>query len=44
MLAMLSPVDHENRTLSPDGASLAASRRAPTNKIHYKSTSTAQAA
>jgi putative transposase len=43
-LGMLSPVDYENRTLSPDGASLAASRLASTNKIDYKSTSTAQAA
>lgn len=43
-LAMLSPVNFETSTLRADGASLAASRLASTNKIEYKSTSTAQAA
>mgnify|MGYP006181783267 CR=1 FL=1 len=43
-LGMLSPLEFENRTLSPAGASLAASRLASTNNMEYKSTSTAQAA
>jgi putative transposase len=43
-LGMLSPVDFENGTLGTDDASLAASRLASTNKMQYKSTSTAQAA
>jgi transposase InsO family protein len=43
-LGMLSPVDFENGTLGTDGASLAASRLASTNKMNYNSTSTAQAA
>ena len=34
-LGMLSPADYENRTLSPDSASLAASRLAPTHKIKF---------
>jgi putative transposase len=44
LLGMLSPVEFENGTLSPDGASLAASRLASTDQMEYKSTSTAQAA
>ena len=43
-LGMLSPLEFENRTLMSAGASLAASRLASTNKINYKTTSTAQAA
>jgi transposase InsO family protein len=43
-LGMRSPVEFENGTLRPDGASLAASRLASINKMEYKSTSTAQAA
>jgi putative transposase len=43
-LGMLSPMEFENGTLRTAGASLAASRLASTNKINYKSTSTAQAA
>jgi putative transposase len=43
-LGMLSPLQFENRTLVTGGASLAASRLASTNKMEYKSTSTAQAA
>jgi putative transposase len=43
-LGMLSPLEYENRTLRPAGASLAASRLASINKMEYKSTSTAQAA
>ncbi len=43
-LGMLSPLEFENGTLRPSGASLAASRLASTNKMEYKSTSTAQAA
>jgi len=43
-LGMLSPLEYENRTLRPAGASLAASRLASINKMKYKSTSTAQAA
>jgi putative transposase len=43
-LGMLSPVEFETSTLRTDGASLAASRLASTNKMEYKSTSTAQAA
>ena len=43
-LGMLSPVEFENGTLRPPGASLAASRLASINEINYKSTSTAQAA
>jgi transposase InsO family protein len=43
-LGMLSPLEFENSTLVTGGTSLAASRLAPTNKIEYKSTSTAQAA
>jgi len=42
-LAMLSPVDFENSTLSADGASLAASRLASTNKIMFTA-ATAKAA
>jgi putative transposase len=34
-LGMLSPADYENRTLSPDGAGLAASRLAPTHTIKF---------
>jgi putative transposase len=41
-LGYLSPVDFENRTLGPDGAGLAASRLAPTNKIKF-TTQTASA-
>jgi hypothetical protein len=41
---MLSPADFENSTLVIGGTSLAASRLASTNKIDYKTTSTAQAA
>ena len=43
-LGMLSPLEFENRTLMTGGASLAASRLASTNKMEYKTTSTAQAA
>jgi putative transposase len=43
-LGMLSPLEFENGTLRPAGASLAASRLASINKMNYKSTSTAQAA
>jgi putative transposase len=43
-LGMLSPADFENRTLMTDGASLAASRLAPTNQISLTSTTTPQAA
>jgi putative transposase len=43
-LGMLSPVQFETSTLRTDGPSLAASRLASTNKMEYKSTSTAQAA
>jgi putative transposase len=43
-LGMLLPLEFENGTLRPAGASLAASRLASINKMHYKSTSTAQAA
>jgi transposase InsO family protein len=43
-LGMLSPADFETSTLKTDGASLAASRLASTNKIMFTSTSTAQAA
>ncbi len=43
-LAMLSPVEFETGTLRTDGAGLAASRLASTNKMKYKTTSTAQAA
>lgn len=43
-LGMLSPAEFETRTLGHDRASLAASRLASTNKMEYKSTSTAQAA
>jgi hypothetical protein len=43
-LGMLSPVQFENSTLMTGGASLAASRLAPTNKMDYNSTSKAQAA
>jgi putative transposase len=43
-LGMLSPLEFENGTLRPAGASLAASRLASINKMDYKSTSTAQAA
>ena len=39
-LGMLSPVDYENRTLSPDGSRVAASRLTP----HEKMTITATAA
>jgi putative transposase len=42
-LAMLSPVDFENSTLRADGASLAASRLASTNKNLF-TTTTAKAA
>jgi hypothetical protein len=34
---MLSPADYENRTLMADGASLAASRLAPTHQIRLTS-------
>jgi putative transposase len=34
-LGMLSPVEFENSTLTPDGAGLAASRLAPTHKIQF---------
>jgi putative transposase len=43
-LGMLSPLQYENRTLVTGGTSLAASRLASTNKMNYKSTTTAQAA
>jgi len=43
-LGMLSPLEFENGTLRPAGASLAASRLASINKMTYNSTSTAQAA
>ena len=43
-LGMLSPLEYENSTLVTGGTSLAASRLASTNKIDYKTTSTAQAA
>lgn len=43
-LGMLSPVEFENRALMIGGASLAASRLAPINRIKYKTTSTAKAA
>jgi transposase InsO family protein len=43
-LGMLSPLEFENGTLRPAGASLAASRLASINTMNYKSTSTAQAA
>jgi putative transposase len=43
-LGMLSPLEYENRTLRPAGASLAASRLTSINRMEYKSTSTAQAA
>ncbi len=43
-LAMLSPVEFETGTTRTDGAGLAASRLASTNKMKYKTTSTAQAA
>jgi len=43
-LGMLSPMDFENSTLRSDGASLAASRLASTNKIVFTTTSTAKAA
>jgi putative transposase len=43
-LGMLSPLEFENGTLRPAGASLAASRLASINKMNYNSTSTAQAA
>jgi len=41
---MLSPVEFENGTLRPAGASLAASRLASINQMTYNSTSTTQAA
>ena len=43
-LGMLSPLEFENSTLITDGASLAASRLASTNKIRLTSTTTAKAA
>jgi transposase InsO family protein len=43
-LGMLSPEQFENRTLTTDGASLAASRLAPTNQIRLTSPTTAKAA
>jgi len=43
-LGMLSPVEFENGTLRPAGASLAASRLASINQMTYNSTSTTQAA
>ena len=43
-LGMLSPADFETSTLRLDGTGLAASRLAATEKMNYKSTSTAQAA
>ena len=42
-LCMLSPLEFENRTLSDDRASLAASRLASTNKIMFTTTTTAKA-
>jgi putative transposase len=44
LLGMLSPADFETSTLTTDGASLAASRLASTNKIMFTATSTAKAA
>jgi Integrase core domain len=44
LLGMLSPADFETSTLTTDGASLAASRLAPTNQIMFTTTSTAKAA
>jgi putative transposase len=44
LLGMLSPLEFENGTLRPRGASLAASRLASTNKIMFTTTSTAKAA
>jgi len=41
---MLSPADFEQRTLNPDGTSLAASRLAPTNKIMLTASTTTKAA
>jgi hypothetical protein len=41
---MLSPEQFENRTLTTDGASLAASRLAPSTQINLTSTTTAKAA
>jgi putative transposase len=43
-LGMRSPLEFENGTLRPAGASLAASRLASINTMNYKTTSTAQAA
>jgi putative transposase len=43
-LGMLSPADFETSTLGQDGASLAASRLASTNKIKFTTTTAAQAA
>lgn len=43
-LGMLSPADYENRTLATGGASLAASRLAPTDQIRLTSPATAKAA
>jgi putative transposase len=43
-LGMLSPAAFEQRTLSPDGTSDAASRLAPTNKIMFTESATTQAA
>jgi putative transposase len=43
-LGMLSPADFEQRTLRPDGTSLAASRLAPTNKIVFTDSTTTTAA
>jgi putative transposase len=43
-LGMLSPLEFETGTLRSSGASLAASRLAPTNKIMFTATSTAKAA
>jgi putative transposase len=42
-LGMLSPADYENRTRMSDGASLAATRLAPTNQISLTSPTTATA-
>ena len=43
-LGMLSPADSEQRTLSPDGTRLAASRLAPTNKIIFTDSTTTKVA
>jgi len=43
-LGMLSPVDFENSTLRENGASLAASRLAPTNQNQFNPTTATEAA